>query len=145
VHEVTIRCDGGGFLKITLLGRSHAGANDFWDGNWIQAAVKILAGGFRGSVGGYLRAEELVQFLDQLSQLQKSLRGTAEFVTMEEWLSIRVTGDGLGHMECRCNIRDQPGIGNTLDCTLATDQTFTQTTISELAAAVEAFPVVGKP
>ncbi|MBI3861644.1 MAG: hypothetical protein HY290_07090 [Planctomycetia bacterium] len=57
----------------------------------------------------------------------------------------RVTGDGRGHMAIRCVVRDQPGIGNTLDCDLVTDQTFLQTTVAELAAAVKEFPIVGKP
>jgi hypothetical protein len=143
--EITICCDGGGLLKIALLGRSHPGADDYWDGNWVRAAVDVQTGGFRGSVAGDLRAEELAQFLNQLAPLQETLLGTAEFETMEGWLSIRVAGDGRGHMEFRCVVRDQPGIGNTLDCILACDQTFTQATVVQLAAAVQAFPVVGKP
>ena len=31
--EVAIRCEGGGFLSIKLLGRSHPGASDDLDGN----------------------------------------------------------------------------------------------------------------
>jgi hypothetical protein len=143
--QVSIRCNGGGFLTIALLGRSHPGATDYWDGNWVRAAVEVAAGEFRGSAGGDVRAEEVAQFHDQLARLQQSLRGTAEFQTMEGWLSIRVTGDGKGHMEFRCVIRDQPGIGNALDCTLATDQTFTRATVTALAAAVQAFPVIGEP
>ena len=143
--EVAIRGDGGDFLKITILGRSHAGADDYWDGNWISSLVEVKAGGFRASVSGDLRGEELAQFLDQLSKLQESLRGIAEFETMERWLSIRVSGDGSGHMAFQCVIMDQPGVGNTLDCTLATDQTFTQATIAGLVVAVQAFPIVGKP
>jgi len=143
--DVPIHSDCGGFLTITLLGRSHPGASDYWDGNWVRAAVEVRAGGFRASVGGDVRAEELAQFHDQFARLQESLRGIAEFETMEEWLSIRVEGDGQGHMECRCIIRNHPDIGNRLDCTLATDQTFTRATVAELAAAVEAFPVVGRP
>lgn len=143
--EIAIRCDSGAFLTIRLFGRSHPGATDYWDGNWVKAAVEVTAGGFRGSVGGDLRVEELAKFHDQLVRLQESLRGTVEFETMEGWLSIRVTGDGKGHMEFRCVVRDQPGIGNTLDCTLATDQTFTRSTVTELAAAVQEFPVIGRP
>lgn len=143
--EVPIRCDGGDCLTITILGRSHPGTTDYWDGNWVRAAIEVAAGDFRGSVSGDLRAEELAQFHEQLACLQQSLRGTAEFETMERWLSIHVTGDGKGHMEFRCIICDQPGIGNTLDCRLATDQTFTRRTVTELAAVVQAFPVIGRP
>src|SRR5262249_55665334 len=118
--------------------------DDYWDGNWVSAAVDVQAGGFHGSVEGDLRAEELSKFLQQLAGLQKSLDGTAQFETMERWLSIRVTGDGRGHMLVRCVIRDQPGIENKLECRLATYQTFTQATVAALAAAVQASPVVGK-
>jgi hypothetical protein len=117
---------------------------DYWDGNWVRAAVKLQVGGFRGSVSGDLRAEELARFLDQLAGLQENLRGTADFETMEQWLAIRVSGDGKGHMEYRCVVRDKPGIGNTLDCTIDTDQTFTRETVAQLAAAVREFPVIGQ-
>jgi hypothetical protein len=143
--EIAIRCKGGEFLTIALIGRSYPDASDYWDGNWITAFVEVQAGGFRGAVRGHLRAEELAAFHDQFARLQELLRGTAEFATMEGWLSIRVEGDGRGHMECRCVVRDQPGIGNTLDCTLATDQTFIRTTLAELAAAIQAFPAIGRP
>jgi hypothetical protein len=140
---IHVRTEAGDFLAITLFGRSHPGASDYWDGNWLRAGIEVAAGGLRGSVGGDLRTDELVRFHDRLARLQESLRGTVEFETMEQWLSIRVTGDGRGHMEWRCVIRDQPGIGNTLDCTLATDQTFTQATVAELAATMREFPVIG--
>jgi hypothetical protein len=143
--EVTIRCEGDEFLALTLLGRSHPTATDYWDGNWISTSVEVQAGGFRGSVVGHLRAEELADFHDQFARLQLSLKGSAECATMEGWLRILVEGNGRGQLECRCAIRDDPGIGNTLNCILSTDQTFTRTTVSELAAAVREFPVIGKP
>lgn len=145
MHEVVIRSNSDDYLKISFLGRSHPETADYWDGNWIQATVELKAGGFRGSVSGDLRADELVCFVDQLASLQELLSGTAEFETMEHWLSIKVTGDGCGHMEFCCVIRDEPGIGNTLEFTLTTDQTLTETTVAGLAAAVQAFPVLGTP
>lgn len=50
-----------------------------------------------------------------------------------------------GHMTFECTVRDQPGIGNTLEFLLATDQTFTRFTVAELAAVVKRFPVIGSP
>ena len=143
--DVAIRCEGGEFLTIALNGRSHPGSTDYWDGNWIRASVEVLAGEVRGTIGGDLRPNELPAFYGHLAGLQESLRGTAEFLTMEGWLSFRVDGNGRWHMVCRCVIRDEPGIGNTLNCTLSTDQTFTRSTVAELAAAVQAFPVIGRP
>src|SRR5262245_41114054 len=111
--EVAIRGEGGEFLTISLSSRSHPEATDYWDGNWIIASVEVQAGGFRGSVGGHLRTEELATFYGHLARVQESLRGAAEFTTIEGWLSIRVDGDGRGHMKCTCVILYKPGVGNT--------------------------------
>ncbi|MGQ9820768.1 MAG: WapI family immunity protein [Thermogutta sp.] len=142
MFQFAIRGEGRDFLAVSVLGRSHPGAMDYWDGNWLQATVEVTAGGFRGSAAGDVRADELVCFHGQLVRLQDQLQGTAEFETMERWLSIRGTGDGKGHIEFRCMIRDQPGTGNTLNCTLATDQTFVRNTVTDLAEVIRAFPVV---
>jgi hypothetical protein len=143
--KIVIRSDGSDFLTISLLGRSHPMATDYWDGNWVKTAVEVTAGGFRAAVFGDLRTDEIARFHGQLVHLQELLRGTAELVTLEQWLLIQAAGDGQGHIGFRCVIRDSPGNGNTLDCSLATDQTFTQATVADLAAAVQAFPVIGKP
>jgi hypothetical protein len=142
--EATIRCEGGEYLTITVHGRSFPGCTDYWDGNSVRASVELSVGGFRGSVSGELRTNELKAFHQQLVRLQESLEGTAELETMESWLSIKASGDGCGHMSFRCIIRDQPGIGNTLECLLSTDQTFTRPTVAELSTIVKAFPVIGQ-
>ncbi|MGQ9607584.1 MAG: WapI family immunity protein [Thermogutta sp.] len=142
MFQFAIRGEGRDFLAVSVLGRSHPGAMDYWDGNWLQATVEVTAGGFRGSAAGDVRADELVCFHGQLVRLQDSLQGTAEFETMERWLSIRGTGDGKAHIEFCCMIRDKPGSGNTLNCTLATDQTFVRNTVTDLAEVIRAFPVV---
>ena len=36
-------------------------------------------------------------------------------------------------------------VGNALECILATDRTFTQSTRAELVAALREFPVLGSP
>jgi hypothetical protein len=131
------------FLAITLLGRSHPGCTDYWDGNWLRAEVEVVAGGFRGLVYGDLRTDELVRFHEELSRLQETLRGTAEFMTLELWLTIRVIGDGKGHMTFECEVRDGPGTGNLLSCTLSYDQTFVRPMLSQLRQALREYPVLG--
>lgn len=139
-----IGADRGEFLKLSLEYRSQPNCDDYWDGNWISASVVVRAGGFRGSIDGDIRAEELDEFRRQFAQLLESLQGVAEFDTLEDWLSIRATGDGHGHIEIRCVVLDQPGIGNKHELTLASDQSFAKQTVSQLAEATKAFPVVGR-
>ena len=133
------------FLAITLLGRSHPAASDYWDGNWVRVVVEINAGGFRGKVDGDVRADELEAFRRDVALLDESLSGVAHFTTMEEWLSIIATGDGHGHVELSCEVRDQPGIGNTLAFRLALDQTYLRPLVTQLTHATLAFHVIGRP
>ena len=144
MQEITIGADDGEFLTVSIAGRSHPDADDYWDGNWLQASVHVRAGGFCASVVGDIRSEELAAFVGPLADVQKSLHGVAEFDTLEAWLSIRATGDGMGHIEVHCVVLDQPGIGNRLEFTLKSEQTFVQQTVSQLTAAIKVFPVVGR-
>jgi hypothetical protein len=140
----TIRIGGelAEFLAITILGRSHPDARDRWDGNWVRAAVEVAAGGFRGEVGGDLRAEELASFHRDIARLTESIAGDARFTTMEDWLSIVVIGDRHGHVELTCEVCDQAGVGNTLAFRLALDQTYLRPMVDQLGLAVSEFPEV---
>ena len=71
----TIRIGGerSEFLAITILGRSHPDARDYWDGNWVRASVELAAGGFRGEVGGDLRTEELASFHRRIGTARRVL------------------------------------------------------------------------
>jgi hypothetical protein len=144
MYEITIQAERGEFLKITLFGRSHPESDDYWDGNWVRASIQVQAGGFSGDAVGDIRTDELAAFQKPWAQLQTSLEGVAEFSTLEEWLAIRATGDGKGHIEVQGVVWDRPGVGNNLQFTLSTDQTFTRPTIDQLAEAIRAFPVIGR-
>ncbi len=118
---------------------------DYWDGNWIGCAIDVRAGRFRGSVNADLRAPEFVSFRDALRVLYDRLSGEATFETVEHWLTIKIGGDGRGHFEAKCELRDAPGMGNRLEFTLAFDQTDLPSILRGLDAIVDAFPVVGRP
>ena len=94
-------------LEIAIAGYTYPVAGDYWDGNWLRVDVKVATGAFRGDVTGNLRTEELELFRDQLAALLDTLKGTAEFRTMEEWLSLRVTSDRRGHLTLATEIQDE--------------------------------------
>lgn len=131
------------FVAITVYGLSYPDSSDWEDGNWLDTKVAISAGGFRGKVGGHTRAEEYEKFLEGLVPLYESLKGEAGFATMEEWLTINVKGDGGGHTSVEIEIKDAPGVGNTLTCRLTLDQTYLRDTIADLRVIVEQFPERG--
>jgi hypothetical protein len=142
----TIRVGGENseFLALTILGRSHPDARDYWDGNWVRALVEVAAGGFRGEVSGDVRAEELSSFHGEVARVFESSSGEARFSTMEDWLSIVVAGDRCGGIKLSCEVRDLPGIGNTLAFRLALDQTYLRPMVEQLRRAVVEFPVIGR-
>jgi hypothetical protein len=56
-------------------------------------------------------------------------------------LSLRLTGDGKGHVELRGEVSDQAGVGNRLHFTLQFDQSQLRASIHELERATSEFPV----
>jgi hypothetical protein len=132
------------FLRLMMHGRSHPDATDFWDGNWLDCTADVTAGAFRGNLRRGLRADELEAFRQQLAVLYDRLTGEAVLDTMEEWLRVRVIGDGRGHMEASCRLCDDPAFGNTLDCRLRFDQTFLPAVLRQLDRALQTYPVVGR-
>jgi hypothetical protein len=132
-------------LTVRVHQRSHPGAGDYWDGNWVEAQVVIRAGDFSGDIRGSLRTEEIRRFRDEVVAFYSSLRGEARFETMEKWLKVVLTSDNLGHVTAICEARDRPGMGNTLRFELLIDQTFLPPTIAGLDSIVERFPVIGSP
>ena len=118
-----------------------APTGDYHDDNWLTVQIRVAVGGFRGNVDAAILTHELAAFLTQLRLLHESLRGAAEFTTLEEQLHLRLAGDGKGHIELDGEVADQPGIGNRLHFTLNFDQSQLGASIRELENVVFDFPV----
>jgi hypothetical protein len=125
-------------IEVVRYERSRVG--DYHDANWLTVQLCVCVGGFRGSVDAAMLTYELVTFLRQLRLLYESLRGTAEFTTMEGQLSLRLVGDGNGHIELRGEVADQPGVGNRLHFTLQIDQSQLGESIHQLEQIALQFP-----
>jgi hypothetical protein len=140
-----VRIEGGSgqYLLIEVHYRSYPHVSDRWNSNWLNSAVEVKAGEFSGRVACYLRADEFVRFRDQLRRLYDSLEGTAAFVTLEEQLKLTFVGDGSGRIDLEGVLRDQAGLGNTLDFHFALDQTYLPAVLTQLDALIATFPVRG--
>lgn len=134
----------GNGLVLRPVGRAHPGAIDYWDGNWLLTEISVRVGAFRGTIRADLRTEELASFRSQLSAVYASLSGEARLVSMEEWIDLRVTGDGLGHFDVEATVRDQAGGGNALQFGLELDQTHIPEMLASLDRIALAFPVLGE-
>lgn len=144
-QAIVFHGDKGDALSLKPLYRVYPEEQDYWDGNWVQTEVEIKVSAFRGRISANLRAEEFVEFQQQLESLDSNLSGQARFHTMEEWLEMKVKGDGLGHFSVAAIARDPAGSGNRLEFHLTFDQTYLAAILSGFRAATAAFPVRGHP
>ncbi len=128
-------------IEVDVLRYERAPSGDYHDDNWLTSQFRVSVGGFRGKVEAAILTEELAAFLTQLRPLSKTLRGMAEFSTMEGQLRLLLVGDGKGHIELTGEVADQPGIGNRLHFKLHVDQTQLAASVSELERVISEFPV----
>jgi hypothetical protein len=128
-------------IEVDVHGYERPASGEYWDDNWLTVEIRVRAGGFRGNAAATIITGELTKFLSELRPLFESLSGSAEFSTMEGQLSLRLAGDGKGHIELRGEVSDQAGVGNRLHFTLQFDQSQLGASIRELERVTSQFPV----
>jgi hypothetical protein len=85
---------------------------------WIPSVVQVVAGAFRARAEAGLLASELVRFRDALAALPADPRGRAALETEDGWLAVRLFGDGFGHFDARCELRDPDAVLHRLEFTI---------------------------
>lgn len=143
--EILIGDSGAEHVLIRPLFRSHPGLFDYWDANWIDCELQIVAGGFRGSFRADLRSEEFHTFLQEVEGLSRAVQGTASFTTMEGQIALSLTGDGQGQVRVTGDAIDVAGVGNRLQFGFDVDQTYLPQICRSLDHLLAAFPVTGAP
>lgn len=133
-------------LAITLLGREHAGADDYWDGNWVIADISVAVGGFTGQLRASLRTDEIHRFNEDLKLVDQTLSGAAVLDSMEHWITLTVSAESRGRIVVSGELADGAGVGNVLRFRLPeVDQTYLWNWISSLDDIQTAYPVIGRP
>jgi hypothetical protein len=136
---------GGDRLTISVIGRMHPQATDFYDGNWLLSPVKIDVGSFSARIPAGLRVDELREFRQELSKAYEDFGGIAHLRSMEEWLNLAVTVHPSGRVEIHGEAVDSPGVGNRLVfCIDDIDQSYLPAIIDSLASMEHEFPVRGE-
>jgi len=143
---------GGGepeYLEVRIHARSRPAATDYWDANWLEAEVEIVAGPWRGAYRAALRADEFGDFRRQLDHLYDEIDAPpARFEAMEPWLRFEVKrSDRAGHVEVRGKAQREPFFEahNVLFFALDLDQTYLPPAIQGLRNIEMAYPVIGSP
>jgi hypothetical protein len=128
-------------IEVEVLAYERARSGEYHDDNWLRVNVSISAGAFSGRFHAAFLTDELVRFRDQIQTLYRTLQGEASFRTLEEQLSLRLTGNGRGEIGVRGVAVDIPGTGNRLEFELMLDQSYLQSTLGSLNEVIDQFPV----
>lgn len=134
-------------LLIKISGRTYPTTKDYYDGNWLSAEIHVSSGAFSGHVTKdvFLRTDEFKSFLAEIEPLSEPLKGTANYTALEDWLVMKITGDGLGHLLAEGSVIDTHCEGNKLNFSIHFDQTSLPQTIDSLRKLLDKYPVIGKP
>jgi len=115
-----------------------------WDRNVVQTIIRIKAGGFSASYNAEILTFDFEKLKQGLDLLYSDLKGSFSFECMERYLTIKVSGDGLGHFNGYCIAIDKPGTDeNELHFTIFFDQTQIRSLVNQLDIITKAFPISG--
>ena len=112
------------------------------DIDWLNTEIRISTGAFSGKVAACLNILEIKAFLKEMKPLSESLKGKAEYISIEDWLNVKVSGDGLGHFVAKGFVADDPNpdVANRLSFFIDFDQTFMPKLLKGLQDIVDKYP-----
>lgn len=129
-------------LQILVDNFAYPDSTDFWDSNWINTWIKIKVGGFTGEYSAQPRNVDFLDFKNGLERLYNNLDGYANFNCLDDYLQIKIKGDGLGHFSADCVANDCPGVyGHELKFSIDFDQTEIHSLTKMIDDLLKEFPI----
>jgi hypothetical protein len=128
-------------VEIQVNGYERSPVGEFFDDNWVRVVVVIAVGGLSGKYAAAFLTSDFVEFREELQTLHRSLQGKASFSTMEEQLSLKLTGNGRGGIELKGLAADFPGSNNRLEFVLQLDQGHLPKVLAGLDEILNEFPL----
>ena len=136
----------GDHIRIRVLSRTEQVMRDYWDENWLLAAVSVKAGGWKGENDkAFLRTEELVRFRAKVELLAEGKLHDAEFAPMEPHLRFVMRIDeGGGPVSVSGSATDRLEGGNELAFRMAVPFETLPGLAVQLRAVERVYPTIGK-
>jgi hypothetical protein len=136
--------EGSDFVRVEVLKQNFPDAELDWDKNSVSCWVSAKAGLFSGKFKADLMTTDFKIFKKELEILYEKLDQGATFEGYEYQVTVRIKGDGIGHLHAKCWLMDHVGIGNELKSELNFDQTELPKLIEQLEKITTKFKVFGK-
>jgi hypothetical protein len=97
---------------------------DDWKDGWVHAEVVVKSGAWSGRYAAEFHQTDFSQFAADLGALYSVLSGAATLSSMDGYLDLTLTGDGLGHISVAGAAWDRPAFGSHLEVSYEIDQTY---------------------
>jgi hypothetical protein len=132
-----------GGLEIHVEGREFPQADDYWDGNWVVAAVRCASShssvAFRGPI---LHLSEVVQLLEGCEAMVEGEAGSATLPCSEPHLYVELEAGPRGRVRATVELRHD---GERHVYEFALDRDAVARIAAECRALLAAFPILGEP
>jgi hypothetical protein len=127
-------------VMVQVHGYKRVPVGEYYDDNWVRSEVFVSVGAFSGEYTAAFLTSDFVGFREEVRALHESLAGKATFCTLEEQLSIELTGNGRGGIALVGVAADAPGTGNQLKFKLELDQSHLPLVLKGLDEILSKYP-----
>ena len=134
----------GAELVVSVKAYQHPTCDDYWDGNWLLADLRIRLLGFRAAFEMSVRSPELKAFLSELERMNQTLTGSARYEMMEPSLTLNGIIGKRGTIEWTGVAQHPLGSSNELSFEFESDQSYLDNLIDSLKVVLHRFPIKGK-
>jgi hypothetical protein len=124
---------GSSRLRLEPLRRTHPKSRSRIFGNFLETAVHVETGAFRGTFKTRLSVADFLGFRAELEHVYHNLQGTARFVSAQKCVRVQARGDGVGHFLARCQVVDATWPDESFVCWVVR---FDQTWIPDMVQAL---------
>jgi hypothetical protein len=132
-------------VSLWVVSRQFPNIDDYWDGNWLEARVRVEAlGATVEATGTWLRTDEIAAFAEQLACLRRDLHGTAELLCMEPTFNMKLAAGDLGDVEMTVQVTPDH-LTQSHRFVFNIDQTFLAAGVAGCLGIIDRFPVRGAP
>ena len=90
---------------------------------WLDAEVAIRVGAWSGRYFAQFHEDDFLGFAQELDELHASLKGEATLSSLDGYLDLTLTADGLGHISVVGEGWDRPRVGSHLILSYESDKT----------------------
>lgn len=130
-------------LKLWVHGYQYRDADDYWDGNWLNATAICSENGATVLVrGAFIRTDEIGQWQRALEKLLADLKGEAKLECMEPEIAVTLRATSLGAVEMEVQITPDQ-LTQQHQFSFAIDPSYLGPLLSQCVRLLNAFPIRG--